>query len=112
MKILIFNWRDVENPWAGGGEINIHEQAKRWVQWGHSVTMLVGGFPKGRPYERETVIDGKVLEKDALPLGIQSRGKDEQQRQRSKGEGAERRHRIYLGAQTCAWCLFLVVLPT
>lgn len=58
MRILIFNWRDVENPWAGGGEINIHEQAKRWVRWGHSVTMLVGGFPKGRPYERETVIDG------------------------------------------------------
>jgi len=61
MNILILNWRDIEHPWAGGAEVNIHEQAKRWVQWGHSVTMLCGGFPpsrRGQRTPRETIIDG------------------------------------------------------
>lgn len=58
MRILIVNWRDIQHPWAGGGEVNIHEQAKRWVQWGHSVTMLCGRFPKRTPCEPETEIDG------------------------------------------------------
>jgi hypothetical protein len=59
MRILIVNWRDFAHPWAGGGEVNIHEQAKRWVQWGHSVTMLCGGFPIRQPgAPRDTVVDG------------------------------------------------------
>jgi len=59
MRILIVNWRDIEHPWAGGGEVNIHEQAKRWVQWGHSVTMLCGGYPvRRRGAPRDTVVDG------------------------------------------------------
>lgn len=44
MKILIFNWRDITHPLAGGAEIHIHEMAKRWVQWGHDVTLLVGSY--------------------------------------------------------------------
>lgn len=40
MKILIFNWRDLKHSWAGGGEIYIFEQAKRWVKMGHSVTVF------------------------------------------------------------------------
>lgn len=59
MRILIVNWRDIQHPWAGGGEVNIHEQAKRWVQWGHSVTMLCGGYPvRHRGAPKDTVIDG------------------------------------------------------
>ncbi len=40
MKILIFNWKDIKHPYAGGAEINIHEQAKRWVKQGHKVTQF------------------------------------------------------------------------
>ncbi len=59
MRILIVNWRDIEHPWAGGGEVNIHEQAKRWVQWGHQVTMLCGGYPvRHRGAPRDFVVDG------------------------------------------------------
>lgn len=42
MNILIFNWRDIKHSWAGGGEIYIFEQAKRWVKMGHNVTLFCG----------------------------------------------------------------------
>jgi glycosyltransferase involved in cell wall biosynthesis len=42
MKILIFNWRDLRHTWAGGGEIYIFEQAKRWIKLGHEVTVFCG----------------------------------------------------------------------
>ena len=42
MNILILNWRDLKHSWAGGGEIYIFEQAKRWVKMGHSVTLFCG----------------------------------------------------------------------
>ena len=44
MKILIFNWRDLRHSWAGGGEIYIFEQAKRWVKTGHEVTVFCGQY--------------------------------------------------------------------
>lgn len=55
MRILVFSWKDIAHPWAGGSEINIHEQAKRWVESGHEVTMFTGKF-KG--LDRREVIDG------------------------------------------------------
>jgi len=59
VRILIVNWRDIAHPWAGGGEVNIHEQAKRWVQQGHQVTMLGGGYPIRHPGAPiDTLIDG------------------------------------------------------
>lgn len=42
MRILIFNWRDLRHTWAGGGEIYIFEQAKRWVKMGNNVTLFCG----------------------------------------------------------------------
>lgn len=42
MNILILNWRDLKHSWAGGGEIYIFEQAKRWVAMGHEVTVFCG----------------------------------------------------------------------
>lgn len=44
MKILIFNWRDIRNPKAGGAETFIHEIAKRWVATGDKVTLLTSSF--------------------------------------------------------------------
>ena len=55
MRILIFNWRDITHPWAGGAELNIHEQAKRWVQAGHDVTLFCGEYPQSSEY---ATIDG------------------------------------------------------
>jgi glycosyltransferase involved in cell wall biosynthesis len=48
MKILIFNWRDIKHPNAGGAEIGLHEQAKRWVSWGYRVGLFTSR-PKGSP---------------------------------------------------------------
>jgi glycosyltransferase involved in cell wall biosynthesis len=42
MRILIFNWRDPTHPWAGGAEVFLYEAARRWIDWGHSVTWLCG----------------------------------------------------------------------
>ena len=43
-RICFINWRDVENPNAGGAEIVTHEVAKRWAALGHDVTQLTSGF--------------------------------------------------------------------
>ncbi|GFP29956.1 hypothetical protein HKBW3S44_00767 [Candidatus Hakubella thermalkaliphila] len=51
MRILILNWRDIKNPKAGGAEVVTHEIAKRWVQWGHEVTLFTAGFPGAIPEE-------------------------------------------------------------
>lgn len=40
MKILVFNWRDIENPEAGGAEVQLHEIFKRLSQRGHKVVLL------------------------------------------------------------------------
>lgn len=52
------NWRDVSHPMAGGAEVFTHEVAKRWVKWGHDVTLLTSR-PAGTR-EREEV-DGVNL---------------------------------------------------
>lgn len=48
-RILIFNWRDIENSHAGGAETYIHALAKRWVNGGHSVTLFSGNDGKQTP---------------------------------------------------------------
>ena len=55
MRILIFNWRDIRNPNAGGAEIFTHENAKRWVRQGNEVTLLTSMFPGGMS---EETLDG------------------------------------------------------
>jgi hypothetical protein len=55
VKILIFNWRDIKNPSAGGAEVFTHENAKRWVEKGRSVTLFTSAFPN---CAKEEVIDG------------------------------------------------------
>jgi glycosyltransferase involved in cell wall biosynthesis len=54
-RILVLNWRDITNPDAGGAEVVTHEVAKRWVEWGHEVTLLTSKFPGCRDVE---VLDG------------------------------------------------------
>ncbi len=55
MKILILNWRDINNPESGGAEVLTHEMAKRWVKSGHEVTQFSAKF-FGAP--EQEIIDG------------------------------------------------------
>ena len=43
-RVCFINWRDVENPEAGGAEIFTHEIAKRWASRGYDVTQLSSRF--------------------------------------------------------------------
>lgn len=63
MKILIFNWRDPKHSWAGGGEIYIFEQAKRWVKMGHEVTVFCGNDKEKKLLSFEIVDGIKIYRK-------------------------------------------------
>lgn len=54
-RVLILNWRDLRHPRAGGAERVTHEMARRWVAWGHEVTLFCASFPGALPRE---VVDG------------------------------------------------------
>jgi glycosyltransferase involved in cell wall biosynthesis len=58
MKILIFSWRDIKNPQAGGAEVLTHEITKRWANQGHQVSLVASQFAKSK--SRETV-DGVTI---------------------------------------------------
>ena len=53
MRILIYNWKDLTHPAAGGAEVLTDEIARGLVQRGHAVTLFAAAV-EGRP-ERETV---------------------------------------------------------
>ena len=55
MRILIFSWRDIKNPEAGGSEIYFHEMAKRWIKKGNEVYWLTSSFKNAKKYDE---IDG------------------------------------------------------
>lgn len=51
MNILIFSWRDIKNPKAGGSEIYFHELAKRWVAEKNKVIWITCNFRGGKEKE-------------------------------------------------------------
>ncbi|MEK7158039.1 MAG: glycosyltransferase family 4 protein [Patescibacteria group bacterium] len=55
MNIGALSWRDITHPFAGGSEINFHEQAKRWVAAGHTVSQFAGAYPG---CQSEETVDG------------------------------------------------------
>jgi glycosyltransferase involved in cell wall biosynthesis/O-antigen/teichoic acid export membrane protein len=55
LRILIFNWRDITHPVAGGAEVYTHNVANEWIKEGHSVTLFSAAVER-RPAEE--VIDG------------------------------------------------------
>jgi glycosyltransferase involved in cell wall biosynthesis/O-antigen/teichoic acid export membrane protein len=66
-RILVLNWRDIRNPDAGGAEVVTHEVAKRWVEWGHEVTLLTSRFPD---CQTDETVDGvRVRRKGSLRTG-------------------------------------------
>ena len=54
-RILVFNWRCWVNPEMGGAEVFTREVCRRWVGWGHEVTLFTSEFDGCR---REEVLDG------------------------------------------------------
>jgi glycosyltransferase involved in cell wall biosynthesis len=44
MRILWFNWRDIQNPEAGGAEVFTHEIMKRLAWRGHEMTLFTSRF--------------------------------------------------------------------
>lgn len=55
MKILIYNWQDIKNPYGGGAEVHLHEIFKRISAMGHDVTLCCCRFEDSLP---EEIIDG------------------------------------------------------
>jgi len=55
LNVLVFNWRDIRNPEAGGAEVHIHEIMRALVARGHRVTQLASSFPG---CEKNAVADG------------------------------------------------------
>ena len=51
MKILIFNWQDIKNPFGGGAEVHLHEIFKRIAQMGHEVWLYCCQTPELPSYE-------------------------------------------------------------
>ncbi len=49
MNILVVNWLDLENPQSGGAEVHLHRLFGILAQRGHSVTVLVSGWPGAAP---------------------------------------------------------------
>jgi glycosyltransferase involved in cell wall biosynthesis len=72
MKILIFNWRDIKNPEAGGAEVFTHEIAKRLVGKGNEVTLFTSEFDGCKKKE---VIDGVRLARDGRRYSVYSRAR-------------------------------------
>lgn len=51
MKILIFNWKDIKHPYAGGAEVHMHELAKVWIDNGNEVSWFCPKFKNAKKYE-------------------------------------------------------------
>lgn len=70
MRILALNWRCLSHPQAGGSEVNLFEQARRWARAGHEVTVVCagGGADAGSAVEEDP--DGVVVRKTGGRLSI------------------------------------------
>ena len=59
LRILIFNWRDIAHPLAGGAEVYTHCVAEEWIKMGHEVTLFCSSVA-GKP-ERENLNGLKII---------------------------------------------------
>lgn len=73
MKILIYNWRDIKNPDAGGAEVFTHEIARRWVGKGNEVTLFTSAFAGCR---KEEVVDGVKIIRDGGKYSVYWKAKE------------------------------------
>lgn len=52
MNILLFNWRDPNNPQSGGAECVTMMHAKAWVRYGDRVTWFASSYRGAKPEEK------------------------------------------------------------
>lgn len=67
MRILVYNWRDLAHPRAGGAEVYTHNVARHWVKLGHEVTWFTSAVA-GRPGEE--VLDGIRIVRRGGRVGV------------------------------------------
>lgn len=51
MNVLIFNWRDIKHPLAGGAEAAVYHHAKYWQKKGARITWFSSSFDGGKSEE-------------------------------------------------------------
>lgn len=73
LHILALNWRCLRHPQAGGSEINIFEQARRWVKAGHRVTVITADPGRQHAAERVEVLDGITVRRMGNRLTVYPR---------------------------------------
>lgn len=67
LRILIFNWKDLAHPAAGGAEVYTEGFARELVVRGHSVTLFVAAVP-GRPADE--VVGGVRIIRRGSRVGV------------------------------------------
>ncbi|NHN46543.1 glycosyltransferase family 4 protein [Halostella sp. JP-L12] len=82
MRVLVMNWRDIENPNAGGAEIFTHELLKRLAERGHEPTLFTSAFDG---CDREEVMDGVNVVRSGGRLTVYRKAK-KYYRRRFRGE--------------------------
>jgi glycosyltransferase involved in cell wall biosynthesis len=58
ISILALNWRCTRHPQAGGAEMNLFEQAERWVEAGNEVTVFCSDPGREHAPHRDELVDG------------------------------------------------------
>jgi glycosyltransferase involved in cell wall biosynthesis len=58
MRILALNWRCMRHPDAGGAEVNLFQQARRWAAQGNEVTVFCADPGREEAPERDECVDG------------------------------------------------------
>jgi glycosyltransferase involved in cell wall biosynthesis len=61
VRILALNWRCLRHPDAGGAEVNLFEQARRWAARGHEVTVFCADPGREAAPERDECVDGMSI---------------------------------------------------
>ena len=61
LRILALNWRCTRHPDAGGAELNLFEQARRWQRDGHDVTVVAARRAGDRVLPEYEVTDGVTV---------------------------------------------------
>jgi glycosyltransferase involved in cell wall biosynthesis len=51
VNLLVLNWNDLKNPYAGGAEVHLEELLRRLAARGHQVTLLCSGWTGCLPEE-------------------------------------------------------------
>lgn len=72
MRILIFNWKDLRHPAAGGAEVYTHEIAKAWVSAGHEVTIFAARVRDAPATEH---VDGVRIVRGGGRIGVYRAGR-------------------------------------